>query len=92
MHTLKVLAGGVLLLGLCLVIGRMLGSSPTVGLTRGMQAFIVLWFIIAATNLWFGVARAGYTLAEEATVFSYVFLGPVVVAMGLWWILTRSRG
>ena len=47
--------------------------------------FIVLWLLGAGINLWVGVSRAGYTLAEEAPVFLLVFGVPAAVAALLAW-------
>jgi hypothetical protein len=89
-HTLKVLAGGFALLALCLFLGRVAGSSvDSTGLALGAKLFIPLWFLAAAFNLWFGVSRAGYTLAEEAPIFVVVFTIPVAAALLLQWIFSR---
>jgi hypothetical protein len=89
-HTLKVIAGGFVLLALCLVIGRVLGVPPAAGLATAAKVFIPLWLIAAAINMWLGVAKAGYSVKEEAPFFLVVFAVPVVAALlVLWWV---SRG
>jgi hypothetical protein len=91
MHTLKVLAAGLVLLAVCLFIGRGLASgSPVEGLATGVKVFIPLWFVGAAINLWVGVTRAGYTVAEEAPVFALVFAVPVATALVVWWLAARA--
>ena len=57
MHTLKVIAGGLILLAVCVLIGRTAGAA---------KLFIPLWLLLAGVNLWIGVTRAGYTLAVPA--------------------------
>ena len=90
-HTMKVIAGGVLLLALCLFVGRALaGAQPSAGLASGARVFLVLWLIAAAVNLWFGVARAGYTLAEEAPIFLVVYGVPAAVAVLILWRMARG--
>ena len=46
-HTVKVIAAGLALLGVCLLIGRWVGGpTPAVGLVKGVKVFIplvVLW-------------------------------------------------
>ena len=73
-HTLKVIAGGLVLLGLFLF---------------GARWFIPVWLIVAAVNMWIGVTRAGYSVAEEAPIFLIVFAVPAGVAFLCAWALTR---
>ncbi len=47
--------------------------------------FIPIWFGAALINLWIGVSRAGYSVAEELPVFLAVFAIPAVVALFIWW-------
>ena len=91
MHTLKVLAAGLVLLAVCLVVGRGLASGgPAAGMAMGVKIFVPLWFVGAAVNMWLGVTRAGYTVAEEAPVFALVFGLPVAAALLVWWIAARA--
>ena len=86
MHTLKVIMGGFALLAVCLLVGRLVGgASPVAAMARAAMIFIVLWLLGAGINLWVGVSRAGYTLAEEAPVFLLVFGVPAAVAVLLAW-------
>jgi hypothetical protein len=79
-HTLKVVAGGLVLLALCIVVGR----------ATGARLFLPLWLVAAGVNLWFGVSRAGYSLAEEAPVFLIVFGVPAAAALLAIWRLSRG--
>lgn len=91
MHTLKVIAGGLILLAVCLLIGRLVGGpAPSASLAGAAKLFIPLWLIIAGINLWIGVTRAGYTVAEEAPIFLIVFAVPAAVALLLAWRLSRG--
>jgi hypothetical protein len=72
-HTVKVIAGGFVLLTLCVLIGR----------ASGAKLFIPLWLVGAGINMWIGVTRAGYSVAEEAPIFLLVFAVPAVVALVL---------
>jgi hypothetical protein len=49
--------------------------------------FIPLWFIGAGINMWLGVTKAGYSVAEETPFFLLVFGVPAAVAVVLVWRL-----
>jgi hypothetical protein len=88
-HTLKVIAGGFALLALCLLVGRLAGGPGSAALATAAKVFIPLWLVAAAFNLWFGVSRAGYTVAEETPIFLLVFAVPAAVGLLLVWIFSR---
>ena len=91
MHTLKVIAGGFILLAVCLLIGRLLGGQAQAGGVAGAaKLFIPLWLLVAGVNLWIGVTKAGYTVAKEAPIFLVVFAVPAAVALLLVWRLSRG--
>lgn len=48
-------------------------------------AFVALWLVVAAFNMWTGVAKAGYSFAEELPVFALIFAVPAAVALLLKW-------
>jgi hypothetical protein len=91
MHTVKVIAGGFLLLALCLVAARMIaGAGNSSILARSALVFIALWFVGAGINMWLGVTRAGYSVKEEVPFFFVVFLVPAAVALFVWWKTSRN--
>ena len=47
--------------------------------------FAALWFVIAAANMWVGVAKAGYSFGEELPIFLLIFGLPVAVAVFVKW-------
>ena len=85
MHTVVVLGVGFCLLGLSALVGRALGGGP--GLVTATLVFLPLWFIGAAINLYSGVKRAGYSVADEAPIFVLVYTLPAMVALLMWWKL-----
>ena len=90
-HTLKVITGGFALLALCLLVGRVLGGpQPASGMATAARWFIPLWLVGAGVNMWLGVTKAGYSVAEEAPVFLVVFAVPAAVALLLAWQLSRG--
>jgi hypothetical protein len=91
MHTILVTAGGFLLLGLCLVVGRLLGGPSPTALATAAKCFIPLWLIAALINMWVGVSRAGYTVAQETPILIVIFALPAGVALYIWWRFSRDR-
>ena len=82
MHTIKVLAVGFALLGILVLIGRAMGQG-----SRAALYFLPVWLTISALNLYYGVAKAGYSIADEFPIFLLVFVVPSAVALLLWWKL-----
>ena len=84
-HTLKVIAGGLVLLGLFLLGGRLLSASaPALGMAGAVRWFIPVWLVAAAVNMWIGVTRAGYSVGEELPIDSVaVDAGPGIGEHGL---------
>jgi hypothetical protein len=84
-HTIKVIAGGFVLLALCLVVGRLMGEAgQSAVVARAALVFVPLWLVGAGINMWVGVSKAGYSVKEEAPIFLAVFLIPAVVALLVW--------
>jgi len=84
-HTAKIVLLGFLLLAACLIVGRALGG-PGAGVATGAKIFIPLWFIGAGINMWFGVTKAGYSVADEAPIFVLVFAIPALAAGFAAWL------
>ena len=85
MHTLIVIAVGFGLFGLCALLGRLLGGLS--GAATAALIFLPLWFVGAAVNMYIGVKRAGYSVADEAPVLVVVFAIPAAAALVAWWKL-----
>jgi hypothetical protein len=90
-HTLKVIVGGLLLLGLFVLAARFVhAGNPTAGMMAAARWFVPVWLIGAAINMWVGVTKAGYSVAEEAPIFLVVFAVPAAVAILIAWSLSRA--
>lgn len=76
MRTLYFIIGGLLLFAVVALAARALRFNP-------LRVFVPLWFVVAAVNMYVGVARAGYGFMEELPIFLVLFLVPVAVAFGL---------
>ncbi len=82
MRTALIIVGGYALWALSLGTARLTGDSSGWGATL---VFLVVWFGVAAVNMWFGVAKAGYSFSEELPVFLLIFLVPSLVAVIVKW-------
>jgi hypothetical protein len=85
MRTGLFLLTGLLLLAALLILGRLFSSNYPAATTVATVAYVALWLLIAAFNMWTGVAKAGYSVAEELPVFALIFLVPVAVAILVRW-------
>ena len=81
MHMLLVIVGGAVLLGVFLLFGKLWGGDPA-GMATGARLFVPAWLVVALVNMWVGVNKAGYTVAEELPILLVVF-AVQGVAMGL---------
>lgn len=85
MRTLIFIVGGFVLLAACLGAAKLLSGGAAHGMRTATIAFVALWLVVAGANMWIGVARAGYSVAEELPIFLLIFGLPVVVAVLLKW-------
>ena len=89
MHMLMVIAGGIALLGIFLLFGQLWGSTA-LAMGTAAKAFIPVWLAVSVANLWVGVSRAGYTVAQELPILLIVFAAPAAVASIAIWHFARS--
>jgi hypothetical protein len=47
--------------------------------------FIPVWLAVALVNMWLGVSRAGYSVADELPIFLVIFAIPAAAAAFIWW-------
>lgn len=81
MHMLAVISGGVLLLAVFALFGRLWGGDVS-GIVTALKLFVPVWIVLALTNMWVGVTKAGYTVAQELPILAIVALAPVAIALG----------
>jgi hypothetical protein len=83
MRTLLIILGGLLLLAVGLLLDRWLWAGTH--MVRIAQVFVAVWLALALLNMWAGVSRAGYSVAEEFPIFLVIFLIPAAVAVFIAW-------
>jgi hypothetical protein len=85
MRTALFLVVGVLLLASCFLLGRLFSAHYPNAMYAATISFVATWLVISGANLWVGVAKAGYTVAEELPIFFLIFGVPAIVATVLKW-------
>jgi lipopolysaccharide export LptBFGC system permease protein LptF len=88
MRSIMIIAGGLLLLGAFVLVGRLLGGGATRSMVTAVQVFLPVWLVASLVNMWIGVSRAGYSVAEELPIFLAIFLIPGIAAALIWWKLS----
>ena len=84
MRTVVIILSGLAILGLSALAGWRLGGSAQ-SMVIATKIFIPVWLVVAVINMWIGVSRAGYSVAEEFPIFSVIFIVPAAVAVFIWW-------
>jgi hypothetical protein len=85
MRTALFLLVGVLLLASFLLLGKLFSTHYPSAPRIATVAFIVVWLVVAAANMWVGVSKAGYSASEEAPIALLIFALPAIIAVLLKW-------
>ena len=87
MRTLLFLIAGTMLLAAFLLLAKLFSASVADAPRVALISFVVVWLVISGLNMWIGVTRAGYSIAEELPIFLLIFGVPAVAAALLKWRL-----
>jgi hypothetical protein len=85
MRTALFLVSGLLLLSALLILARLFTTHFSSASNWAVGIFLALWLAITAVNLWVGVSRAGYSVAEELPILLLLFSVPAAIAIALRW-------
>jgi hypothetical protein len=85
MRTLIIIVIGFVTWGVCLGLARLLANANAPAVSFATAAFVAIWFLISAANMWTGVARAGYAFTDELPIFLLIFLLPAATAVIVKW-------
>jgi hypothetical protein len=85
MRTALFLLAGLSLLVTFFVLAKLFAAQYSDAPAVAFIAYVVIWFIVAAFNMWVGVAKAGYSFTEELPIFLLIFSVPAVVAAVVKW-------
>ena len=89
MHMLLVMVTGLLQLAVCVLLGKLWGADAA-SMAAGAKVFIPLWLAITLANMWIGVNKAGYTVAQELPILLLNFAVPAALAVAVVWFMGRS--
>jgi len=85
MRTGLFLLAGFLFLAAFFVIAKLFSENYPSATLVATAVFVVLWLALTGFNMWVGVTRAGYAVAEELPVLLLLFGVPAVAAVVLKW-------
>lgn len=85
MRTAMFLAAGLFLMASLLIVAKLFSehypSAPNGALALGLG----LWLAATGTNMWIGVSKAGYSVADELPILILLFAVPAVAAVLVRW-------
>lgn len=87
MRTGLFVLAGVLLLAASFVLAKLFSANYPAAPGVALAAYLVTWLAVAAFNMWVGVAKAGYSTAEELPIFLLIFGVPAALAVIVKWRL-----
>ena len=85
MRTLLFLVSGALLLGAFVLLSRLFATQYPEASRIATISYVVVWFVVAGANMWVGVSKAGYSVADELPIFLLIFGVPAALALVLRW-------
>ena len=83
MRTALIILGGLVAWGVFVAAAKA-SLNPAKAVGTATVAFVGGWFLVAAINMYFGVAKAGYSFREELPIFLVIWLVPAVAAVLGW--------
>ena len=84
MRTAIIIVAGLAILGVFALAGWRIGGDAQ-SMRIAAVSFVPAWLIVALINMWLGVSRAGYSVAEELPIFLLIFIVPAAAAAFVWW-------
>lgn len=88
MHMIMVIGGGIVLLLVFLLFGRLWGATPF-SYSLAATSFLPVWLALVVANLWVGVLHAGYGIREELPILVLDFVVPAAAAFATAWYFAR---
>lgn len=85
MRTVLFLVSGLLLQAAFFILAKLFAENAPSATAWATGIYVALWFLVTAANMWVGVSKAGYSVAEELPIFLLLFTVPAAIALVLRW-------
>jgi hypothetical protein len=85
MRTGLFLLSGFMFLGASLILGKLFSANYAGSAIVATVVSLAAWLVVAGVNMWIGVAKAGYSVADELPIFALIFSLPAAVAIFVRW-------
>jgi hypothetical protein len=81
MRTAIIILCGLAAWAFCVLLAHRYGKPGGTAVADATLGFVTVWFLSAATYMWIGMTRAGYSWRDELPVVGLIFGVPAGVAM-----------
>jgi hypothetical protein len=85
MRTVLFLVSGFLFMASLLIVAKLFSQYFPSALNWAIGIGLATWLAITAANMWIGVAKAGYSIADELPILLLLFLVPAAAAVLVRW-------
>jgi hypothetical protein len=85
MRTALLLLSGFLFLTASLIVGKLFSANYPAATTVATAVFVAAWLLITGANMWTGVVKAGYSVADELPILALIFGVPAAAAILARW-------
>ena len=85
MRTILFLPSGLLLMASLLIVAKLFSEHFPAALNCAVALGLSLWLATTAANMWIGVSKAGYSVADELPILLLLFAIPAAAAVLVRW-------
>ena len=83
-RTMLFLVSGLLLMASALIVGKLFFEHFPSAPNWALAASLALWLAVTGANMWIGVSKAGYSVAEELPILVLLFAVPAAAVLVRW--------
>jgi hypothetical protein len=85
MRTLLFLTSGFLLMASVLIAAKLFSEHAPSAPNWALALSLGVWLAVTGANMWLGVSKAGYSVAEELPILMVLFAVPAAAAVLARW-------
>ena len=85
MRTALFLTSGLLLMASALIVAKLFSQHVPAAPNWALALALSVWLAVTGANLWIGVSKAGYSIAEELPILLLLFAVPAAAAVLVRW-------